>query len=179
MRIALYHNLTSGGSKREAYELSRQLVKNGHTVQAFLPSTANEEYLPLAPVIQKVNTYTLDEIKPIKYRIPGLRKYFDFFLLLINAHRLDRMTKIIAKEIDGGGFDFVFAHNDRIVQSPYILNYLNSPSFFFCAEINRGVYEQPLDRSTEHPGGYVDRFQRRWYSPSSCMVESVCKPCRL
>jgi glycosyltransferase involved in cell wall biosynthesis len=177
MRIALYHNLTSGGSKREAYELSRQLVRQGHTVHAFLPSTANEEYLPLASVVQQQTIFKLDEIKTDKYRIPGLRKYFDLLSNIVNARKLDKTAREIASLVNQGQYDFAFTHNDRIVQSPYLLRYISLPSFYYCAEINRGVYEPLLARSDESNihQSVIDRLQNWWYSPIPALHRSFIR----
>jgi len=55
LRIAVWHNLPSGGGKRALYDQVKGLVEAGHEVQVFVPPTADESFLPLsdlAPVVQ-------------------------------------------------------------------------------------------------------------------------------
>ena len=44
LRIAFFHDLPSGGAKRTVHAQIRELVRRGHRVEAFLPSTAEEEF---------------------------------------------------------------------------------------------------------------------------------------
>ena len=43
MKIAVFHNLPSGGAKRALYGYVEYLMKMNHQVDVFVPSTANEE----------------------------------------------------------------------------------------------------------------------------------------
>src|SRR5712692_7073843 len=47
MRIAVWHNLPSGGGKRALYYHVRGLLERGHTVESWCPPTADQTYLPL------------------------------------------------------------------------------------------------------------------------------------
>jgi hypothetical protein len=58
MKIAVFHNLPSGGAKRALHGNIKYLVKE-HEVDVFVPSTANEDYLPLENI--KL-TYRLNNI---------------------------------------------------------------------------------------------------------------------
>src|SRR5260370_35177388 len=51
MKIAVWHNLPSGGGKRALYYHVRGLVEKGHSVEAWCPSTSDRNYLPLSEVI--------------------------------------------------------------------------------------------------------------------------------
>src|SRR5579862_2999812 len=53
MRVALYDNLGSGGSKREAYELSRALTEHGHEVDLWTTSAADRTFLPMERVTRQ------------------------------------------------------------------------------------------------------------------------------
>jgi len=125
MKIALYHNLTSGGSKREAYEFTRRFIDAGHLVDLYAPCTADEAFLPLEEVVRRTYRFDIDLIPPISGRVPGIRKYLDLAALQINLNRIQALARKIAQTIDGEGYDFVFLHHDQIVQSPYLLRYLN------------------------------------------------------
>lgn len=43
MKIAVFHNLSSGGAKRALYNNLIYLSKN-HTIDVYVPSTANENF---------------------------------------------------------------------------------------------------------------------------------------
>ena len=51
MRIAVWHNLPSGGGKRALHDHVRGLLGRGHTIEAWCPSTADPDYLPLSELI--------------------------------------------------------------------------------------------------------------------------------
>ena len=54
MKVAIFHNLGSGGAKRALYDSVRFLTKSDHTVEVFVPSTADESYLPLKDVVREL-----------------------------------------------------------------------------------------------------------------------------
>jgi hypothetical protein len=81
MNIALYHNLTSGGSKREAYEFAKQFVAHGHTFDLYHPRAADEEFLPLEHLARRTYVYDLQVAAPFNGRLPLLRKYIDLYRL--------------------------------------------------------------------------------------------------
>ena len=57
MKVAIFHNLWSGGAKRALYTFSKFLTQSGHTIEAFVPSTANETYLPLQDFVSEVKVF--------------------------------------------------------------------------------------------------------------------------
>lgn len=175
MRIALYHNLTSGGSKREAYEFARQFQRAGHTVHLFRPSTANETFLPLAPLVQRETVFPLALLPDLPLRIPGLTRYLDLAAFLINLARLRRVAIKTARAIDADAPDFAFVHHDAIVQSPYLLRHLKTPSAYYCAEPMRDFYEPPVTRPYQRPQTLLDRAQTNWYAPARWLRSRTIK----
>src|SRR5229473_3089346 len=51
MKIAIWHNLPSGGGKRALYDHVRGLVARGHEVEGWCPPTADRSYLPLSTIV--------------------------------------------------------------------------------------------------------------------------------
>ena len=51
MKIAVWHNLPSGGGKRALYNHVRGLRERGHTLESWCPPTADQNYLPLSELI--------------------------------------------------------------------------------------------------------------------------------
>jgi glycosyltransferase involved in cell wall biosynthesis len=175
MRVAVYHNLTSGGSKREAYELTKQLMLAGHIVHLYRPSTANEQFLPLNGFIHEEFLEELDLISDLSLRLPGIRKYVDLVNLERNLRRLDHVAGCVGAKIEAGGYDFVFAHHDRIVQSPYLFRHLKTPSVYYCAEPMREYYERPISRPYQLNGNGLGRAQRAWYAPERQLRKTLIK----
>src|SRR5437773_10631232 len=110
MRIAVWHNLPSGGGKRALYYHVRGLIERGHSVEAWCPSTSDRNYLPLSELIT-------EHVVPIDTRQPG--KFIGRILLLggLNgdelreAKALDEHCRRCADEINRGGFDILFANS--------------------------------------------------------------------
>jgi glycosyltransferase involved in cell wall biosynthesis len=175
MRIALYHNLTSGGSKREAYELTRQMAAQGHEIDLYCPATADEDFLSVEKIVNKQYIYPFRPEEPVRYRLPFLRKYLDFYKQLSNLRGFHRLSKQIAQDINSRKYDFAFLHHDLIIQSPFLLKYLEIPSVYYCAEPMRRFYEPMICRDYEKPKGLANRIQRVWYSPAEKMEEILIK----
>jgi hypothetical protein len=72
MKIAVWHNLPSGGGKRALHDQVRGLVARGHTVEVWVPPTANETYLPLADHVP-VHVLPLEE--PGGGAIPAAKRF--------------------------------------------------------------------------------------------------------
>src|SRR6185295_5329459 len=71
MRIAVWHNLPSGGGKRALYYHVRGLVERGHTVESWCPPTADRDFLPLEELI-KENVVPLAEVSKPKTQLGKL-----------------------------------------------------------------------------------------------------------
>ncbi len=128
MKIAVYFNLPSGGGKRALYEQVKRLVKK-HTVDIYTLSTANHEFCDLRPL---VHTYEIT-----KYSRP---KSFPQSILSIYT-KLPGIQKAIARKINTGDYDIVYICGDMFTQAPYILEFLNAPSVYYCQEPKREFYE--------------------------------------
>ena len=53
IRIAVWHNLPSGGGKRALYDQVRGLTNRGYHIEAWCPSTADQNFLPLNSLIKE------------------------------------------------------------------------------------------------------------------------------
>lgn len=175
MKIALYHNLTSGGSKREVFEFARQFVRDGHTVHVYCPSTADESFLPLSQVAQQTREFKLHLVPEFPGRLPFLRRYVDLVGWAENLRRMQRVARETAGEIDASGYDFVFVHHDRVIQAPYVLRHMRTPSVYYCNEPMREFYDPPITRPYFKARGLVDRAQQKWYAPARRIRRTVTR----
>src|SRR6266516_3554194 len=103
MRIAVWHNLPSGGGKRALYYHVRGLVEKGHSVEAWCPSTSDRNYLPLSELIT-------EHVAHIDIRHRGKSVARSLLLGGLNddglreAKALDEHCRKCADEINRGGF---------------------------------------------------------------------------
>lgn len=171
MKIALYHNLTSGGSKREAYEFARQFVQNGHQLDVYYPETADESFLPLNTIAHHVYAFPL-ALNNQSILFPGITNYARLVRKIQNIKRVKDNSLKVAEAINSQNYDYVFVHHDRIVQSPYLLNFLQVPSIYYCAEPMREFYEPLILRPYQIRNSFIDRAQYLWYSPAR-FIEKV------
>ena len=114
MRIAVWHNLPSGGGKRALYYHVRGLVERGHSVEAWCPSTSDRNYLPLSELItEHVLPIDIGQKGKSVARSPLLGLHGD---QLRQAKALDEHCRRCADEINRRDFDILFA-NSSIIQA--------------------------------------------------------------
>jgi len=156
MRIAVWHNLPSGGAKRALYDHVRGLLARGHTVESWCPPTADQTYLPLSDLIP-------EHIVPSVPCANGWRrKTKDVFTL--RTYNMRRVTEVdeyarrSAEEINAREFDLLFANTSLEMAVSSIGRYVRLPGVLFLQEPSRWLYEaQPMliwagdNRSTNEP----------------------------
>ncbi|MFL6209376.1 MAG: glycosyltransferase family 4 protein [Pyrinomonadaceae bacterium] len=139
MRIAVWHNLPSGGAKRALYDHVRGLVGRGHTVEAWCPPTASRTYLPLSDLIP-------EHVVPTVARPERASPAF-FDLLTLRTYNLDKWREVdeyarqCAAEINRGGFDLLFANSSIEMAVSSIGRYVHLPSVLYLQEPSRWLYE--------------------------------------
>ena len=141
MRIAIYHNLPSGGGKRALFEMTRRLAQR-HDVDVYTLSTAEHEFCDLRPYCHRHVAFPFQPLplarRPFGRLNQGIRT--------LDLLRLRNLQKGIARNIDAQGYDLVLAHVCQFGQSPGILQYLMTPVAYYCAEPPRLLYEPGEDR---------------------------------
>lgn len=136
LRIAVFHNLASGGAKRALHSFMRRLAEMGHHLDLYNLTTSEEGFLPLAPFTQQVVTADFSWARP--------RLRANLAVKLANLRRLATVYRAMAERIDDGEYDVAFLHHCRFVQTPLILAHLRTPSVYYCEEPLRHLYEPPL-----------------------------------
>jgi glycosyltransferase involved in cell wall biosynthesis len=159
VRIAVVHNLPSGGARRALVEHCRGLRALGHTIEAFSPDTADEAFLPLGPVVDRVHDFR-SPLPPGReaslFGGPGLRTAAHAARLLRALYRIHRE---MADLVDRGGFDVVLAAHDQFTHAPLALRYLRTPAAYFCQEPLRFVHDAPVGLAVR-PRGRLGRWVR-------------------
>lgn len=167
MRIALYHNLPSGGAKRHTFEQVRELARRGHTITEFAPSTADINYCSLAPYIGDRHIYNVTSQDDWNPRIPLLTPYIHAVKGIAKLQRTKRLNQMIAHEIDTGKFDLVFAKDCHIVMNPYVLRFLQTRTVFQCHHGLRHRVE--LGQASITKTSFFHKLKTYYYKPAQIM----------
>jgi glycosyltransferase involved in cell wall biosynthesis len=131
MKVAIFHNLRSGGAKRALYTFSKFLTKSDHTVEVFVPSTADESYLPLKYLVEEVNVF--DVKRTISGLISSALRNYPVRLSISGAD-LERTERHIADAINRQDFDIVLCEQDRYTYAPFFLKYIKKPTIYYCQQ---------------------------------------------
>jgi glycosyltransferase involved in cell wall biosynthesis len=137
MNVAIFHNLPSGGAKRALYNFSKYLGKSGHIVEAFVPSTADESFLPLQEVVRGVNVFNVTST--ISGLISSMLRHFPIYF----AADLERTERNIAENINSRDFDVVLCEQDLYTLSPFLLKYIKKPTIYYCQQPARNQDAAP------------------------------------
>lgn len=146
MRIAVFHNLPSGGAKRSLFEWMRRLSPS-HDIDLYTLSTADEEFCDIRPLARKTFTYPFRPA-PLLKRPFGRANQISRIADII---RLDALAARIGRDIRSRNYDVVFAHHCQFTQSPALLRHLGLPSVYYCQEPPRWLVEPPIERPYSSP----------------------------
>lgn len=168
MRIALYHHLPSGGAKRHTFEQVKRLVKRGHRVFEFAPSTADLDYASLTPHVAGTEVFQVEPPKLLRRRIPMMTPYLHAFQGLRALKRMEAVDRVIADAIDLKEFDVVLAKDCRVVANPYALRFLGSRVVFQCHHGLRHKKQAGVDGKS---AGVLGRVKHAYYRPARYLFE--------
>jgi glycosyltransferase involved in cell wall biosynthesis len=129
MKIAIYHNLPSGGAKRALYEWTRRLAAV-NTIDIYSLSTADHAFCDLQPFVR---AYQILGFSPNRLfespfgRLNRLQRWRDL-------GELARIGRRIARTIDAADYDVVFVHPCLYTFIPVFLRFLQTPSLYYLHE---------------------------------------------
>ncbi len=173
MKIAVLQNLPSGGARRCLVEHCRGLRLRGHHVEAFFPDTADEAFLPLEPVVDRVHVWRAPRPPSREASLFGQVGLGTVWAAARLVRALGRIHREMAAAIDEGDFDVVLATHDQFTHAPGALRHLRTPSAYFCQEPLRFVYEAPVGLAMRPSGGPVSRAIR---AAATAAAKSVLRP---
>jgi glycosyltransferase involved in cell wall biosynthesis len=146
MKIALFHNLPSGGAKRAVSEWVRRLTTK-HDIDVYTLSTADMEYCDLREYSRNHKVYYFQTRKLFQSPLGRLNQYQRW----CDLQDLDNLNKNIAADIDTGGYDIVFTNTCMFTFIPALLRHLETPSVYYLHEpFGQGYthyFERPYFRS--------------------------------
>ena len=139
LRIAVWHNLPSGGGKRALYHHVKGLVARGHNVEAWTLDTADRSYLPLEDLVaEHVVPLNSERSNPFGRMVRTASDYFDA------VHRIrsyDDACRRCAIAIDAGRFDLLFANSSVLYYMPFVMRHVRIPKVLYLQEPSRPLYE--------------------------------------
>lgn len=129
MRIALFHNLPSGGAKRAVQEWMRRLADR-HTFDVYTLSSAEHAYCDVRPYAAAHHIFDFSP-RPL-FRSPLGR-----FNQLQRSRDLGTLTQVgekIATLINAGGYDVAFLQPCLYTYTPTFANLLQVPCVYYLHE---------------------------------------------
>jgi glycosyltransferase involved in cell wall biosynthesis len=174
MKIAVWHNLNSGGGKRALYDHVKGLIERGHTVISHCPDTVDQSYL-------SISNLTEEKIFSLKAKLKKRTSRFKFFNSYDNIiEKIEaelEHCKECAKVINEGGFDILFANSSSFFSMSHISRFINIPKFIYLGEPHRVLYEArpsyfiwraPLNQKNNYLNNIIQRskqlYKMFWYS---------------
>jgi len=136
MKIALYYNLNFGGAKRVVMEHAKGLKEKGHKVDLYTVNLEKDIFDP-SPYCENVYTYTFSLASSFPFFKRIIQDYKNFFTYK-NLHRK------IASDIDNRKYDIILAHPDKFTQAPFLLQFVQTKSVYYCQEPLRIAYEYSM-----------------------------------
>lgn len=138
MKIAFFHELHSGGARRGTNEFAKQLINRGHTVDLYtIGSGSNKEEKSFYTHIYEYEFYP----KIWKGHNWKVRLYKDTIELI----KICLFDKRIANIIEKKNYDLAYIAASDYIESPFILNFLKIPTFFYTNDpYYRIIYEPEL-----------------------------------
>ena len=166
MKIAVWHNLLSGGAKRALYYQVRGLSRRGHQLSCWSLDNADHSYLPLSEFANErivASGSNHNQRKRIRDRWT-----FSYNEALRKMQAFDEACRQCAIEIESGDFDLLFANSALDYNVPYILRHSRLKKLLYLQEPCRYFYEaRPL---LPWVSGTPDDLHSRLFAPRRLMA---------
>lgn len=169
LKIAVFHDLPGGGAKRALYELCRELSRQGHHLDLFIPETADEEFLPLDAFVKTKRVFPVLGARRTGLHRPASRTRLSW-VFARHCHRK------IAAAINQGPYEVVFVHQSIYPHMPFVLRDLTIPSVLYCQEPSRLLYESPIVELNEYTRYAGRSFRWREWFWGSALIRHVWAP---
>ncbi|MAT44679.1 MAG: hypothetical protein CL609_20280 [Anaerolineaceae bacterium] len=154
MKIAIYHNLPSGGAKRLLYEFTKRLHDH-HEIHIYTTSSANHDFCDLRPFAAAYHIYPFTPGVLFKSPFGRLNQIIRTF----DLYKLNRLEKQIANDIRLEKFDSVLVQPCQFQNAPSLLQHLHDmPTVFYCHEPLRILYETMPPRPYDQDEGGLRRL---------------------
>ncbi|MCW3036927.1 MAG: glycosyltransferase [Actinobacteria bacterium] len=140
MKIAVWHDLPSGGGKRALHDQLQGLISLGHFAESWCPPTADQDFLPLGDLVDE-HVVPMRSIQPGSWKAGVGRLSGGATQTLARLKAMDEHCRLCATEIDNGGFDVVLAGSSGFLAVTSLAVHLQTPSVLYLQEPFRPLYE--------------------------------------
>lgn len=146
MKIAIYHNLPSGGAKRALFEWVKRLA-DAHSIDVYTLSTADHNYLDIRPFVQK---YHIEQFTPHKlFKRPfGRLNQLQYWR---NLRALEEIARQTAEKVHDSDYDVVFLNPCQYTFMPALAQYLNEPTVYYLHEPFGPTFQRTIQRPYTQP----------------------------
>lgn len=141
MRIAVIHDLPSGGGKRVLVEQVRGLRERGHEMEAFVPATADETFLPLEELGVPVRTVEAGRPPDRERLLEGRASPVELLRWARYVAGLRAVQRSVARLADDAAPDVALVHPSQFTGAPLALSHLRTPAVYYCHEPLRAAWE--------------------------------------
>lgn len=155
MRIAVWHNLPSGGGKRALVDHVTGLLARGHQVESWCPDSADNEFLKLPGTEHR-----------LPWPEPPNAKFLRFarqeaITIRSRMIRMSEHCRTVANQIRDGGFDVLFANSCQFFRVVPLADKVTIPAVLYVQEPARWLYEA----MPEPPFAAPARSRRSIFAP--------------
>jgi len=160
MKIAIWHNLHSGGGSRALQYHIQGLVEKGHHVEIWAddPDAGGFMQLPPSVTLHQVPLENKEQHSALKERFAST-----FFEKDVNIKEMERHCKICASAINQGGFDLLFANSCIYYGVPFIGRFITIPKLLYLQEPNRYLYEAMPEQIWEAPDEVTNKISFKFW----------------
>lgn len=160
MKIAVWHNLHSGGGSRALQYHIQGLVEQGHEVEIWAdkPDAGGFMHLSNRVKLHKVPLEYDEYQTSLKERFASV-----FFEKDINIKSMEMHCQACALEINQGGFDVLFANSCFYYGVPFISRYVKIPKILYLGEPNRYLYEAMPEQVWEAPEEITNKWTLKFW----------------
>ncbi len=159
MKIAIWHNLPSGGGSRALNYHLNGLIKRGHQVEIWSNNPNADGFIQIP---KEVKVHKVPYLKYSKSSFSDKIRSF-FFEKDRNMLAMERHCERCAEQINAGNFDILFANSCYYYAVPLIAKYINIPKVLYLGEPYRFFYESLPRLVWEAPPGISGKWYRRSY----------------
>lgn len=159
MKIAIWHNLPSGGGSRALNYHLNGLFNRDHQIEIWSNDPDSEGFLKIPPDI-KIHQIPYQRIEKASFKDKIRAIFFekDQNMLFMEKH-----CQNCADEINAGNFDVLFANSCFYYAVPFIAKYIKIPKVLYLGEPFRFFYESLPRLVWEAPQGAAGKLLRRSY----------------
>ena len=164
-RIAVYYNVGWGGGRRWLYECVSRL-SSYHDLDLFCVD--REAGVPHYPDVTEFGEHSYAERFDDLPAFRGALKPLKAPALWWDLIRFDGASRRMARRIDAGGYDLLFASVGGYTEAPLPLRHARTRSAYYCHEPMRILYEprvpRPYDRAISRlwQKSFYGTLVRRW-----------------